>query len=170
MQKCPLRVLSSNHPHLSVLCLSHALFPILVSTVRRMHPKQSTSAEPLLSPPAVYQQPIQAKAIRRPLTEPLEIPGEASGQRAMCSSDRETIRWNFKGGGVGPTVALDDEDAITGRYSEIFSSAGPVVKPSSPVGALPFTCFIYYSCLTPPAECSSRIMPTSALDDKDAIY
>ena len=59
----------------------------------------------------IYQQPNQAKAIRRPLTEPLEIPGEASGQRAMCSPDSETIRRNFKGVGVGPTLALDDEDA-----------------------------------------------------------
>ena len=107
--------------------------------------KQSSS-KPLLTPPAVYQQPNQAKATRRPLTEPLEIPGETSGQRAMCSPDSETIRWNFKGGGTGPTLAFDDEDAITRCCIGIFSSAGPVVKPSSPVGALPFTCFIYYSC------------------------
>ena len=140
MQKCPLRVLSPNHPHLSVLCPSLALFTIPVSTVRRMHPMQSTSAEPLLTPPAVYQQPNQAKATRRPLTEPLEIPGETSGQRAMCSPGSETIRRNFKGGGIGPTLALDDEDA-----EKVFP-AGPVAKPSSPVGALPFTCFIYYSC------------------------
>ena len=62
---------------------------------------------------SIMQQPNQAKATRRPLTEPLEIPGEASGHRAMCSPDSEAIRWNFKGGGVGPTLTLDDEDAVS---------------------------------------------------------